>query len=654
MNRLLIVAVVYLAIQVTLADVNSKRPECRDLVGDISNCSRFVRCFRNVRVLFTCTSGTLYSPKSKSCVDKSLVNDCDDPKERVEVSIQHDVNVTDDEYPTIEADVNALEILSEKDVASKDIAARSQKGFGCGSYCKNQGQCVIVSQTVSCECPTGYSGVQCQVAQFLISTREGCNPNPCDNGGICTEIFPNTINCTCLPGFVGSLCSYPDVTTTISPNQPCSVNPCVNGGACLNVPGGGFRCVCRTGYTGILCDISGSLRLREIEIETSLVYNSFFKDISTNPCCAVVLAPAAPNQCQPNPCQNGGTCYLRPGSFGCSCPVGFSGVCCEINLVATNPCYTNPCVNGGTCQVAGPNLFRCVCPTGICLVIGNNFQCQCPPQYTGPTCGILVPPPNPCISQPCLNGGTCTPTGPTSTCTPTGPTTYVCSCTPSYYGPCCELRNYCIPNPCYNGGSCVATTTGYLCQCSFPFTGSNCEALITTPMPRPVCACVICPCPTPVVTVVNPCLPNPCQNNGGCAVQQNLARCYCPTSFTGYYCQFARKRAMSNAPCANVTCMNGGECFVNENGPQCTCPKPYYGKECEQMNRPRTCLPSPCGQNGQCIGTADGYKCLCKNDTTGVLCEQKLMPKNYRWCPIDCQPDTTCVYEGNTPKCRAL
>ncbi|CAF5150938.1 unnamed protein product, partial [Rotaria socialis] len=51
---------------------------------------------------------------------------------------------------------------------------------------------------------------------------------------------------------------------------------------------------------------------------------------------------------------------------------------------------------------------------GICLVIGNNFQCQCPPQYTGPTCGILVPPPNPCISQPCLNGGTCTPTGPTS------------------------------------------------------------------------------------------------------------------------------------------------------------------------------------------------------------------------------------------------
>jgi hypothetical protein len=91
----------------------------------------------------------------------------------------------------------------------------------------------------------------------------------------------------------------------------------------------------------------------------------------------------------------------------------------------------------------------------------------------------------------------------------------------------------------YNGGSCVATTTGYLCQCSYPFTGSNCEAAVT-PAPRPVCACIICPCPTPVVNVINPCLPNPCQNNGGCAVFQQVARCYCPTSYTGYYCQFGK------------------------------------------------------------------------------------------------------------------
>ena len=153
----------------------------------------------------------------------------------------------------------------------------------------------------------------------------------------------------------------------------------------------------------------------------------------------------------------------------------------------------------------------------------------------------------------------------------------------------------------------MATTTGYICQCSFPFTGSNCETLITTPAPIPFCACVVCPCPQPVVTIVNPCLPNPCQNNGGCAVVQNLARCYCPTSYSGYYCQFgkwlvspvtslilistfsARKRTLSNAACANVTCANGGECVVSEKGAQCTCPTPYYGDRCE-MSKPSTRL----------------------------------------------------------------
>lgn len=28
------------------------------------------------------------------------------------------------------------------------------------------------------------------------------------------------------------------------------------------------------------------------------------------------------------------------------------------------------------------------------------------------------------------------------------------------------------------------------------------------------------------------------QNMGGCAVQNNIARCYCSTYYTGYYCQF--------------------------------------------------------------------------------------------------------------------
>jgi len=73
-----------------------------------------------------------------------------------------------------------------------------------------------------------------------------------------------------------------------------------------------------------------------------------------------------------------------------------------------------------------------------------------------------------------------------------------------------------------------------------------------------------------------------------------------------------------------------------------------------EVNRPRTCNPNPCSKNGECISTKDGYKCVCKNGMTGILCEQIIMPKSYRWCPLDCRSGTTCIYEGSIPKCRVL
>ena len=57
--------------------------QCRDLVGDRSNCQRFVRCFHNLRVLFTCAAGTAYVPDLKTCVEKDLVKNCNDSKDRI-------------------------------------------------------------------------------------------------------------------------------------------------------------------------------------------------------------------------------------------------------------------------------------------------------------------------------------------------------------------------------------------------------------------------------------------------------------------------------------------------------------------------------------------------------------------------------------------
>lgn len=678
----------------TKADTVTKRQQCRDFAGDISNCQRFIRCFHNLRVLFTCPFGTLYVPELKTCVAQELVTDCDDSKNRIEISVNSNTSSDEnDDYPTVEADLNALEVPMQKSFVTNVDTSSMPRQFGCSSFCYNQGVCVLTGQAIACRCAPGFIGIRCQVAQSAISTREVCNPGKCLNGATCIDIpSSNTHICVCAPGWAGDLCDYPEGPTTIGPGisttsptgtTPCPTNPCLNGAACYIVSGGGFRCACTPGYTGLLCDApAGGTGVGCGTVNPCLNAGVCLPTANGNICqcaggyigssCQTSTATLLRNYCVPNPCQNGGSCYLNGTTgFACACRSGYAGTCCEIVSAQSNPCLTNPCENGGTCQVigSGTNIAtRCVCNMGflgarcehricdpnpclyggVCLPYGNSFECQCPPQYTGRCCELLrvtTAPPNPCTSQPCLNGGTCTATSPIA---------FVCSCTASYYGRCCEVRNYCQPSPCYNGGTCVATSNAYICQCTYPYSGSNCELTLATRPSQPTCACILCPCPTPAATSTNPCLPNPCQNNGGCAVVQSAAQCYCPAAFTGYYCQFTRKRSLIHDPCNNVTCLNGGICHADEQGAHCTCPQSYFGERCELINRPRTCNPSPCGKNGQCITTKEGHKCICKNGTTGVLCEQILMPPNYRWCPLNCPSGTNCIYEGSTPKCRVL
>ncbi len=98
-TRLLIV-LICLIVRITNADVSIKSKwefffylciewfdikgqQCRDYAGDRSNCQRFIRCFYNLRVLFTCASGTAYVPDLQTCVATELVNDCDDSKNRI-------------------------------------------------------------------------------------------------------------------------------------------------------------------------------------------------------------------------------------------------------------------------------------------------------------------------------------------------------------------------------------------------------------------------------------------------------------------------------------------------------------------------------------------------------------------------------------------
>lgn len=66
------------------------------------------------------------------------------------------------------------------------------------------------------------------------------------------------------------------------------------------------------------------------------------------------------DQCQGQPCHNGGTCESGSGWFRCVCDQGFSGPDCRINV---NECSPQPCLGGATC-IDGIGGFTCICPKG--------------------------------------------------------------------------------------------------------------------------------------------------------------------------------------------------------------------------------------------------------------------------------------------------
>jgi len=141
-----------------------------------------------------------------------------------------------------------------------------------------------------------------------------------------------------------------------------------------------------------------------------------------------------------------------------------------------------------------------------------------------------------------------------------------------------------MPNPCSNNGLCTQTTTGYICSCTYPFTGTNCQ--------QSMCifhmflliylyysisnkyndnsndySCYTCTMWWWLRMYCNT-MSNDCcnksmftksmvcflidwsgkdflyisfvysQNQGGCAVQNNAAICWCANAYQGYYCQF--------------------------------------------------------------------------------------------------------------------
>uniref|UniRef100_A0A8C6U441 FAT atypical cadherin 3a n=1 Tax=Neogobius melanostomus TaxID=47308 RepID=A0A8C6U441_9GOBI len=120
-------------------------------------------------------------------------------------------------------------------------------------------------------------------------------------------------------------------------------------------------------------------------------------------------------------------------------------------ILYPDPCGSQPCRNGGSCTTL---------PSG-------GFSCTCSPQYTGGRCELEI---TACVPNPCQNGGVCKTIG----------NAFLCSCRRGFKGLTCqEDVNECDrSNPegeCENGGVCVNTHGSFYCNCTAGFVGQRCS-----------------------------------------------------------------------------------------------------------------------------------------------------------------------------------
>ncbi|KAL1509863.1 hypothetical protein ABEB36_004537 [Hypothenemus hampei] len=136
-------------------------------------------------------------------------------------------------------------------------------------------------------------------------------------------------------------------------------------------------------------------------------------------------------------------------------------------------------------------------------------------------------------------------------------------------------------------------THEFSCRCTESFTGLNCEKR------------------------QDPCLPNPCKNNGQCRRQGFNYHCLCPHDKDGKNCELERGDVCSENPC-----QNGGTCKESPDGSSffCLCRSGYRGNQCEALAD--SCRPNPCLHDGLCVNLMPGYRCSCTDGRYGRHCEK--------------------------------
>ncbi|NXG46611.1 SNED1 protein, partial [Psilopogon haemacephalus] len=315
--------------------------------------------------------------------------------------------------------------------------------------CRNGGTCREADGEYHCTCPYRFTGKHCEIGK-----PDPCASGPCQNGGTCFH-YIGKYKCDCVPGYAGRHCE-------IAPSL-CFLSPCENGATCEDL-GEDYTCTCPVGYVGkhcqseVDCGIPSEVKhaqasfnstkigsLAEYQCEPGYILSQHNHPRvchlpgiwSDPPECSEI------DECQSQPCVNGGQCQDRLAEFLCLCDPGYAGHHCELDV---DECQSEPCKNSGTCQD-----------------LPGSFTCYCPQGFVGTQCETEV---DACESGPCQNGGNCE----------SYRGSYLCVCPEGFFGYHCETASDpCFSSPCGSRGYCLAGNGTHSCTCKVSYTGKSCE-----------------------------------------------------------------------------------------------------------------------------------------------------------------------------------